>query len=65
MIKNTIIGILRHKILMDKKTSRSLLFFLLALTSCFVIYSYICTLKTKIHINIWVVFLEQSQRLNA
>lgn len=65
MIKNTIIGILGLKILMDKKTSCSLLFFLLALTSCFVIYSYICTSKSNIHINIWVVFLEQSRRLNA
>ena len=65
MIKNTIIRILGIKFSKDKKTSRSLLFFLLALTSFFVIYSYICTSKSNIHINIWVVFLEQSRRLNA
>ena len=28
-------------------------------------YSYICTLKSNIHINIWVVFLVQSQRLRV
>ena len=65
MIKKSIIGILGTKISMDAKTSHCLPFFLPALTSCFVIYFYLCISKLKIHINIWVVFLEQSRRLNA